>query len=158
MMRLSKSIKLRLFSKILLPFIFSFLLVGCSSNKNVDDELLNKINELVQKDNNDDFICYIVTEYDCSLCIESIYLWQKDVEGKSNLFQGGIIYVNNDNESINSVTKRLKLPDGINWHITSDAEFFEFLAKKFPNVKPPRVIYVTDGKIGFVKSINLSSF
>lgn len=120
--------------------------------------LLNKIEDLIGEYNKDSLICYIVTEYDCNLCIESIYRWHEDVKKYPQLTQSGIIYVKNKDEIIDSVVVRLNLPDDINWHITSEVSLFELLAEKFPAVKSPRAVGVFNGKITFVKSINIESF
>jgi len=134
-----------------------FSMVSCDSNHG-DYELQEMIYEVFPEYREIDIVCYAVTEYDCSLCLESIKAWEKDIRTSSEISQVGIIYMDEVNVTLTQAIQRFKLPETINWRISSEVDWFEYLAEKYSSVKPPRIIGISQNEIDFVSSINLDTF
>jgi len=96
-------------------------------------------------------IFYIVSSYDCELCLGHIVDWAEDY-ARSTGIQTGIFFKSMDADvEIDSTT--LVAPNLINWTITHDPSLFELLGASHPDIESPYAIEVFDGEINSIRSI-----
>lgn len=96
-------------------------------------------------------VFYIVSEYDCDLCIGQIPDWAENYSMEETK-QIGIYFRSPSKESRFDSTELLS-KELISWNITTDIQLYELLGKNYPEVKAPYVIEIFQSKIVSVRTL-----
>lgn len=139
--------------------LFILVLSGCALKKDTPPMLQRIIEEqLPEEYQHEDLICYITSQYDCNLCVNSIRDWESGIRQKTNLLQVGLIYIEAPEHSVTTIIKMYKLPETIKWKSIKNVDLFEFLAKEYPELKTPIAVLIRNNQIVFVKNVSGDSW
>lgn len=96
-------------------------------------------------------VFYVVSEYDCDLCIGHIPDWAENYSMEETK-QIGIYFRSPSKESRFDSTILLS-KELISWNITTDIQLYELLGKNYPEIKAPYVIEIFQSKLVSVRTL-----
>lgn len=129
-----------------------FCLVLSCTGSSPDEHLIQKLATYRSTSpTNQTEIFYIVSEYDCELCLGHIIDWAENY-ANTKVIQTGIFFQSDaSNEQLDST--KLVARDLIKWTVTHDPSLFELLGASYPSIESPYAIEVFDGAINSIRTI-----
>lgn len=103
-------------------------------------------------------VIFLVTGYDCKLCIQSLKKWTNDLAGNSEINLIGLFYGGKRVSDRSKAIEHWDLPPIITWKVTNNLKLFDYLATAYQEITSPYAIIIDENEIFEVKSVNRDSF
>ncbi len=108
-------------------------------------------------------VVFVLSEYDCEICIRSISNWLDNIEAYEKQTNSAIgiralVYTPHDKIENQAIEKIFFENPAMPVKITQEAMIFALLAKEYSMSKLPAGILIREGKIVYIRSVNAEFF